>query len=151
MLVHVQYYTIQLCAMYIHVHFLYKGSINALSLAAGSDIGGVGVTTSQFILTCISTGGPTTNVTWTRDSEIISDCDDTFSLTTELNDAVTAQYTHTLAVTGRLGGLYTCTVANEKPSEAVTDLFINGTCREIEKSKTSLHHIMITLSKMKRT
>ena len=94
-------------------------------MAAGPDLSGVGVTTSQFTLTCISTGGPATTVTWTRDSETIVD-DDTFSLTTELNDAVTAQYTHTLTVTGRLGGLYTCTVANDKPSEAVTGLSIDG-------------------------
>ena len=33
-----------------------------------------------------------------------------------LDDPVTAQYTHTLTVTGRLPGLYTCTVENKKPS-----------------------------------
>ena len=91
---------------------------------AGSDLSGVGVTTSQFSLTCISTGGPATTVTWTRDSETILD-DDIFSLTTELNNAVTAQYTHTLTVTGRLGGLYTCTVANVK-SNKMMDLSIDG-------------------------
>ncbi|CAI8047585.1 hypothetical protein GBAR_LOCUS26302, partial [Geodia barretti] len=35
---------------------------------------------------------------------------------TVLNYPVTAQYTHTLTVTGRLPGLYNCTVANNKPS-----------------------------------
>ena len=37
---------------------------------------------------------------------------------TVLDDPVIAQYTHTLTVTeaGRQGGLYTCTVANNKPS-----------------------------------
>ena len=94
-------------------------------LLAANPTSKVGVTTSQFTLTCISTGGPATTVTWTRDSDTISD-NDTFSLTTELSDAVTAQYTHTLTVTGRLGGLYTCTVANDKPSEAVMDLSIDG-------------------------
>ena len=45
---------------------------------------------------------------------------------TVLNDAETAQYTHTLTVTGRLGGLYTCTVSNDKPSEAVANLTVHG-------------------------
>ena len=46
---------------------------------------------------------------------------------TVLNDAETAQYTHTLTVTGRLGGLYTCTVANDKPSEDSAQLYVQGT------------------------
>ena len=45
---------------------------------------------------------------------------------TVLNDATTAQYTHTLTVTGRLGGLYTCTVANDKPSDAMANIAIKG-------------------------
>ena len=65
----------------------------------------------QFTLTCISTGGPATTVTWTRNTEEVLE-----NTETVLNDPLTAQYTHTLTVTGRLGGLYTCTVANNKPS-----------------------------------
>ena len=65
-----------------------------------------------YILTCISTGGPATTVTWTRDSTTVTEGNKTV-----LNDPVTAQYTHTLTVTGRLPyGLYTCIVANTKPS-----------------------------------
>ena len=66
----------------------------------------------QFTLTCVSTGGPATTVTWTRDSDTVTDRTETV-----LDDSVTAQYTHTLTVTGRLGGLYTCTVVNDKPSD----------------------------------
>ena len=73
-----------------------------------------------FTLTCISTGGPATTVTWTGDSDTV-----TGGTETVLNDRVTAQYTHTLTVTGRLGGLYTCTVANDKPSEDSAQLAIN--------------------------
>ena len=62
-------------------------------------------------LTCISTGGPATTVTWTRDSTTV-----TQGTQTVLNDPVTAQYTHTLNVTGGFPVLYTCTVANNKPS-----------------------------------
>ena len=60
---------------------------------------------NSFILTCISTGGPATTVTWTRDSTTV-----TQGTQTVLNDGVTAQYTHTL--TDRTAGLYTCVIAN---------------------------------------
>ena len=43
-----------------------------------------------------------------------------------LDDPETAQYTHTLTVTGRLGGLYQCTVANSKPSQASTQFTVQG-------------------------
>ena len=75
----------------------------------------------QFTLTCISTGGPATTVTWTRDSVTVTE-----GTKTVLNDSTTSQYTHTLTVTGRLGGLYTCTVANNRPSEASADLNVEG-------------------------
>ena len=74
-----------------------------------------------FTLTCISTGGPATTVTWTRDSDTVSEGTETV-----LDDRVTAQYTHTLTVTGRLGGLYTCTVANNKPSKDSAQLTVQG-------------------------
>ena len=66
----------------------------------------------QFTLTCISTGGPATTVTWTRDSGSASgDVMKVFN-----GDTTAPRYTHTLTVTGRLGGLYTCTVANNRSS-----------------------------------
>ena len=58
---------------------------------------------------------------------------------TVLNNAATAQYTHTLTVTGRLGGLYTCTVANNKPSEDSATYTVRGTvylCFNLECSKS---------------
>ena len=74
----------------------------------------------QFTLTCTSTGGPATTVTWTRDSETVS------RGITVLNDPVTAQYTHTLTVTQRLGGQYRCTVSNNKPSQDIASLTVQG-------------------------
>ena len=74
----------------------------------------------QFTLTCISTGGPATTVTWTRDSKTLS------GGVTLFNNAVTAQYTHTLTVTGRLGGQYQCTVTNSKPSSVTAQLTVQG-------------------------
>ena len=67
----------------------------------------------QLTLTCISTGGPATTVTWTRDSTTVTEGTETV-----LNDPVTARYTHTLTVTA--GGVYTCTVCNNKPSSATS-------------------------------
>ena len=78
----------------------------------------------QFTLTCTSTGGPATIVNWTRDSETVSG--GMFSSSTVLDDLVTAQYTHTLTVTGRQGGQYQCTVANNKPSQASSQLAVAG-------------------------
>ena len=75
----------------------------------------------QFTLTCISTGGPATTVTWTRDSDTVTEGTETV-----LDNRTTSQYTHTLTVTGRLGGLYTCTVANNKPSEDSTSYTVQG-------------------------
>ena len=75
-----------------------------------SDLNGA---SPQFTITCISTGGPATTVTWTRDSTTVTEGTETV-----LNDTVTAQYIHTLTVTGRLEKQYTCTVANNKPSTA---------------------------------
>ena len=73
---------------------------------------------NSFTLTCISTGGPATTVTWTRDSTTV-----TQGTQTVLNDPVTAQYTHTL--TDRAAGLYTCRVANGF-SEVEAELIIQG-------------------------
>ena len=77
-------------------------------LTVKSDLNGA---SPQFTLTCISTGGPATTVTWTRNSTTV-----TQGTQTVLNDPETAQYTHTLTVTN--AGEYTCTVANDKPSSA---------------------------------
>ena len=72
----------------------------------------------QFTLTCVSTGGPATNVAWARDSYTITEGTETVR--------TTAEYTHTLTVTKRLGGLYTCIVSNDKPSMDSSELNIQG-------------------------
>ena len=89
-----------------------------VTLTVDSDLNGA---SPQFSLTCISTGGPATTVIWTRDSVTVTEGTETV-----LDDPVTAQYTHTLTVTGRLGGLYTCTVANNKPSNDSADFTVQG-------------------------
>ena len=77
---------------------------------------------NQLTLTCISTGGPATTVTWTRDSTTVI----TEGTETVLNDPETAQYTHTLTMNKRLGGLYKCIVANNKPSIASASRIVDG-------------------------
>ena len=76
---------------------------------------------SQLILACISAGGPATTVTWTRDSITVTQGNETV-----LNNSVTAQYTHTLTVAGTLGGYYTCTVSNNKPSSNSSSITVSG-------------------------
>ena len=76
----------------------------------------------QFTLTCISTGGPATTVSWTRDSATVMGNE-----ITVLDNAVTAQYTHTLTVTGRTEGLYRCSVSNSKPSSVAAEIDVTGT------------------------
>ena len=88
-----------------------------------SDLNGA---SPQFILTCISTGGPATTVTWTRDEVNVTEGTETV-----LDDPVTAQYTHTLTVTGRMRQDFTCTVANNKPSVASQTISIEGSLFKI--------------------
>ena len=110
----------------LHVHFsllynldsMFIGGITISDAVTFSDLNGA---SPQFTLTCISTGGPATTVTWTRGSEMLTG-------STVLDNAETAQYTHTLTVTGRLGGLYTCTVANAISPQDSAQLNVQGTC-----------------------
>ena len=85
-----------------------------MTFTVDSDLNGA---SPQFTLTCISTGGPATTVTWTRDSVTVIE-----GTKTVLDNRTTSQYTHTLTVTGRLEGFYMCTVTNNKPSRALGTL-----------------------------
>ena len=71
-----------------------------------------------FDLTRISTGGPATTVTWTRDSVTVTEG------TVTHYDTFTHEYAHTL--TGRQEGLYTCTVANDRPSSDSSSITVQG-------------------------
>ena len=82
--------------------------------------GGVTYDSDQLTLTCISTGGPATTVSWTRDSTTVI----TEGTQTVLNDPEIARYTHTLNIS--LAGEYTCTVANNKPSSASVSINVEG-------------------------
>ena len=86
--------------------------MNDVTLTVDSDLNGA---SPQFTLTCISTGGPATNIIWIRDSGTVIG-----HKMTVLNNLFTAQYTHSLTVTGRLGGLYTCNVSNRLSGSGTT-------------------------------
>ena len=100
---------------------LFKGfnmKLRDMIMTVDSDLNGA---SPQFTLTCISTGGPATTVIWTRDSTTVTEGTETV-----LNDQMTAWYTHTLTVTGRLPGLYRCTVKNNKPSTKSKSFTVQG-------------------------
>ena len=73
-------------------------------------------TTPTFTLTCTSTGGPATTVTWTVNNHTVTE-DRNHHITSQiLIYPEKATYNHTLAVTGRLLGEYECIVSNTKSS-----------------------------------
>ena len=83
-------------------------------------------TISTFTLTCISTGGPATTVSWTVNNSAVTE-NSTHNITSQiLTDAERATYNHTLTVTGRIIGDYECTVSNNKPSSSSRILTVVG-------------------------
>ena len=66
---------------------------------------------SVFTLTCVSTGGPATTVTWTRDGNNVP-YDATHILTQTVTDQLNIVYSNVLTVTGSESGIYTCSVTN---------------------------------------
>ena len=104
-----------------HAHIIYVChvgdiTISGVTLTVDSDLNGA---SPQFTLTCSSTGGPATTVTWTRDSVTVTEGNETV-----LDNQVTATYTHTLTATS--AGEYTCTVNNDKPSTASANITVEG-------------------------
>ena len=92
--------------------------VGGVQLTVQSDLNGA---SPQFTLKCISTGGPATIVTWTRDSTTVTEGTQTVFV-----HPLSAYYKHTLTVTGTLWGLYTCTVSNNKPSSASASVTVIG-------------------------
>ena len=72
-----------------------------------------------FTLTCVSTGGPATTVTWTRNGAILSN-DANHVFTKTVTDQLTATYSNVLTVTGREPGSYQCSVANARTAQPAT-------------------------------
>ena len=90
--------------LYIHV-----GSPNVNSLTHNN---------RSRTLTCTSTGGPATTVTWRRDRVVIT-LSDTYQQTKRLVDAETGTYQTVLTINSSVGwsdivGTYNCTVGNDR-------------------------------------
>ena len=83
-------------------------------------------TTPTFTLTCTSTGGPATAVSWTVNNSAVTE-DSAHNITSQITDTTTATYTHTLIMTGRLVGEYECNVSNNKPSSSSGVVAVVGT------------------------
>ena len=64
----------------------------------------------EFTLTCTSTGGPATTVSWTRGSTTLSG---TYKI---VNDTEMGTYDNTLTVGMRDAGTYVCSVSNSRSS-----------------------------------
>ena len=91
--------------------------------------------TPTFTLTCTSTGGPATNVSWTCNNSAVTE-DGAHKITSQvLTDAETATYNHILTVTGRLVGEYECNVSNNKPSSDSRMLAVVGENLELTQTK----------------
>ena len=83
-------------------------------------------TTPTFTLTCTSTGGPVTTVTWKRDGEVLTG-NGNYNITSwMLLHPESATYTHTLTVTGRLVGEYECDVSNIWTPSSSENLTVEG-------------------------
>ena len=101
------------------MHLCNVGDISisgSVVLTVVSDLNGA---SPQFTLTCISTGGPATTVTWTRDSTTVTEGKETVLVNT-----TTAEYVHNL--TANESGLYMCEVANNKTSSDSSNITVEG-------------------------
>ena len=85
--------------------------------------------TPVFTLTCTSTGGPATTVSWRRDGTMLSD-DNNHDIMSQVTDPVTATYTHTLI--GRRYGLYQCNVSNIRTPSGISRSLTVGKKTEIQ-------------------
>ena len=141
---------VQLCtsAIILHIHIAGDISVEEMTFELESDPTDEN---PQFTLSCVSSGGPATTVTWYRDSVDISE---EVGMVSVLQNTSAAQYNHTVSVSGRRGGLYQCSVSNDKPSMASSQLNVRGTCPENNNFMTTItcrnhsigqNHVMASL------
>ena len=83
-------------------------------------------TTPTFTLTCTSTGGPVTTITWMRDGEVLTESSYYNNTSWMLLHPENVTYTHTLRVTGRMVGEYECTVTNIRTPSSSRNLTVEG-------------------------
>ena len=103
------------CFVYIHIH---AGSTNITSLTFSDQ---------SNSLTCTSTGGPATTVTWKRDGVVITP-NATYQQTKRVVDLVTGTYQNVLTIDSSVAqsdivGLYNCTVENDRGRSSTMAVF----------------------------
>lgn len=108
----------------------------------------------SFTLGCISTSGPPTVVTWTRDGISVS-MDGNHGLTQTLVNTVTATYYNNLTVNGILPGLYRCSITSFKPVvgerlSASQEVTIAGKCWAAFKSELYNYKNLSSLLKLRQ-
>ena len=91
-----------------------------------------------FTLTCVTTGGPPTTVTWTRNNtEIDYQRNSNFTFSQTVTNFVNSTYNNTLTVTGRYPGQYSMEALNRN-----TEMYVDSqpaTCALLVKGK----HVMV--------
>ena len=94
----------------------------------------------SFTLTCVTTGGPPTNVIWTRDNtEIDYQSNSNFTFSRTVTNFTTSTYNNTLTVTGRYPGRYNMTAWNINTVLYIDSLF--ATCALLVKGKHTMVYI----------
>ena len=92
-----------------------------------------------FTLTCITTGGPPTNVTWRRDNiEIDYQSNGNFTFSRTVTNFTTSTYNNTLTVTGRYPGRYNMTAWNRNTVQYLDSQF--ATCAYSVNGKHVIAH-----------
>ena len=81
-----------------------------------------------YVLTCTTTGGPATTVTWEKHNESGGvEAVETDNQVTVLVNAITATYNHILTLNEQVG-VYGCSVSNNKPSSTIVLFTVTGRC-----------------------
>ena len=81
-----------------------------------------------FTLNCTSTGSPPTNLTWTKDGQVITS-DNNYEVIQTLRNGVTTTYDNILKVHSQLSeivGTYTCMIDNSVSVTVERTLTIRG-------------------------
>ena len=120
-----------------------KSDIVAGNISVSADVTFTLEPNFMFTLTCISTGGPATTVTWTRDSVTVTGIQ-----RSHVEDAVTAKYTHTLTLqyshtlieTQALEGLYKCSVSNAVSFASSAELHVHGIETATQQPHMAIHY-----------
>ena len=109
---------------------MYHHQFANLLLSGSPSITSLVYDNQSITLTCTSTGGPATTVTWRRDGTVIT-LSTTYQQTKRLTDNSTATYQTILTIDPSVGqsgivGTYSCTVENARGESSMLVVVSNG-------------------------